>query len=449
MPTHRAVRKFLRLGRFDRAVSRLQVAYRKGKLAQAAHAFGLEVIRLAASQGRAVDAKHFVRTLADPRMPLEVFRALLGGLVGADTHQAVVKHLVQRAEPVADRVMAEQFRQHYPDRPQQALVFVEGLLARPDGAKLVLPKLRKAMRDKNPELAAGAAALLLHAGRKTDRNRALGVLLRLLKGNDQARLAVLAVVGRVTREKALYAPVKAIAEATGSSQKLRAAALKALARLGIPRALKELLTLTYRRKQPELQLAALRALATRDRLPKSYCYRLMALIGKPRRAALLETAARALARGCMQVLPYGLRTAARSRRWRVRLGLAAALPAAGSLTDKLLIRLSRDGVAKVRLAALRNMVRQDRKAFRPVLARMAGHGSRQQRRLALLHTQNRRLLARALRREQGRWWLRIARHAIVVAPKLTFPHVVKMLRKPDWESRLQAAWVLMAYPPSR
>ncbi len=449
LPTRRAVRKFLRLGRFDRAVARLRLAHRKGKLAQAGHAFGLEVIRMAATQGRAVDAKHFVRTLADPEMPLEVFRALLGGLVGSDTHAAVVAHLVQRAQPVADRVMAMQFRQHYPDRPQQALVFLQGLLERPDGAKLVLPKLRKALEDQRPRLAAGAAALLLHTGRPADRNPALGVLQRLLAGSETEQQAALAVVGAVTRAAALYPAVARLAEKEGVSEKLRDAALLALARYGTSKALKQLLTLTYRRKQPKLQLAALEALATRERFPKSYCYRLMALIAKPRRPALLETAARALARGCLAVLPYEVRTAARNRRWRVRLGVASALPGAGALTDKILIRLARDRVGKVRLAALRNMARQQRAAFAPVLARAATRGSRAQRRIGLLHTKKRRLLSRALRRERGEWWLRIARHAIVVAPKLTFPRVLKMLQQSDWESRLQAAWVLMAFPPAK
>ncbi len=449
LPTRRAVRKFLKLGRFDRAVARLQMAYRKGHLAQAAHDFGLEVIRMAATMGKAVDAKHFVRTLADPAMPLEVFRALLGGLVGSGTHVAVVKHLVLRHQAVADRVLAQQFRQHYPGQPTQALVFLRGLLQRPEGASFVRGVLRKAVRDRHPEIAAGAAALVLRLRRPQDRKPALRRLLKLLGGDETAQLAALTVVGRVTREPAFYPAVEKLAHRTDVSTELRDAALRSLAGFGTSRALKKLVLLTYRRKQPALQLAALKALASLKRLHKAHCYRLMSLIAKPHRNDLLTVAGRALAKGCLAELPYEVQTASHNRRWAVRLGVAEALPAAGALTDKILLRLARDGVSRVRTAALRTMARQNRPALRPALARAATHGSRDQRRIGLLFTSNRKLLARALSRERGEWLLKIARRAIVAQPKLGFRWVLRLLRKPDWESRLKGAWVLMAYPPSQ
>lgn len=445
LPAQRAVRKFLRLGRFDRAVARLVTAYRQGRLSQAAHAFGLEVIRLAATQGRAVDAKNFVRTLADAAMPLEVFRALLGGLVGSGTYAAVVRNLVARRQPAADRVIAQQFAAHYPGRPVSALVFLRGLLARPEGSSLVLAPLRRALKDPNPVIAASAAALLDRAGRPRDRKKALSLLITQLRsGAEPAELAALRVVGGFASDASLYALVEGIALNSSASTPLRQAALLALARFRSPKALKQVLLLTYRRKEPEIQLAALRALASRQHLARPFCYRLMTLISKPGPAPLLRVSGQALARGCTGVLPYEVQTAARNRRSAVRLGIATALPPAGHLTDRILVRLARDSVKRVRIAAIRRMSEQNRPAFAAPLSRAARSRISEVRRVGLLHSRDRKLLGRALSREQGEWWLKIARHAIRVHPKLVFGQLLRLLRRKDWEARLRAAWVLMA-----
>lgn len=105
-------------------------------------------------------------------------------------------------------------------------------------------------------------------------------------------------------------------------------------------------------------------------------------------------------------------------------------------------------MTRVRTTALRTMAAQNRPAFHKALAQAASYGTAEQKRIGLLYTRDKRRLGRALRKGGGEWWLKLARHAIVARPALTFPVVLRMLNRSDWESRLQAAWVLMAYPPA-
>lgn len=451
-PTQRAVRKFLRLGRFDRAVARLGLAYRQGNLARAAHAFGVELIRLAAVAGKSVDAKHLVRTLGDPDMPFEVYRAMLRGLVGTDTHAAVVAQLVRRADPVADRIIAHQLHKHR-KRYDRAKVFLRGLLQRPAGARYAREALTHCLGAGDVVLRAGAAALLHTLPRPTLRKRAEAVLGKLLgSGDDTSRLAALEVLGHVARPASLYRHVERLARDPKTPWNLRRAALLSVGAYSTRAAYKLLLPLSYRRRNTRLRHAAYEALVTSSRVSKGRCYRFSEATKKSPLRKLQELAAKGLVVGCLGSMPYAVRMAARSRRWPVRRAIARHLPARGKTTDKLLLRLARDPIRQVRLAAYRNMAKQRRRAFFGVLARLATHKSASLRRLGLTFSKDSKRLAKGLRDEPetSKWWLRIARRAIVAAPKVGLPHVIRLLNKPLWSERLRAAWILLAYrPPGR
>jgi len=448
-PTRRAVRKFLRQGRFDRAVARLRLAYRQGNLARAAHAFGVELIRLAAVGGKAVDAKHLVRALADPYMPFEVYRAMLRGLVGTDTHAAVVAQLVRRADPVADQIIARQLTLHR-TRPERAKVFLRGLLQRPSGARYALEALTKCLGAKDVELRAGAAALLHTLPRPTLRKRAEAVLGKLLRsGDDTQRLAALQMLGHRARAASLYGEVKRLAQDKKTPWTLRRAALLSLGAYSTRDAYKLLLLSSYQRKYPRLRYAAYEALVESSRVSKGRCYRFSEATKKSPSRRLQELAARGLVVGCLGSMPYAVRMAARSRRWPVRAAIARHLPRLGKTTDKLLLRLARDPIARVRWAAYGTMVKQRRPAFFPVLARLASHKSLPLRRLGLTFSKDPKRLAKGLKQESetSKWWLATARQAIVAAPGVGLPHVIRLLHKPRWSARLRAAWILLAYPP--
>lgn len=450
-PTRRAVRKFLRQGRFDRAVARLRLAYRAGNLARAAHAFGVELIRLAAVGGKAVDAKHLVRTLADRYMPFEVYRAMLRGLVGTDTHSAVVAQLVRRADPVADRIIAHQLIKHRAS-PERAKVFLRGLLLRPGGARYARKGLVKCLAAKDIELRAGAAALLITLPRPTLVKRAEVVLGKLLgSGDDASRLAALQVLGRVARPPGLYRQVERLARDKKASWNLRHAALLSVGSYSTQDAYKLLLPYSYQRRDARLRLAAYEALVRSDRVSKGRCYRFSQATKKSPVRKIQELAAKGLVVGCLGSMPYAVRMAARSRRWPVRRAIARHLPPLGKTTDKLLLRLARDASVKVRWAAYRNMAKQRRPAFLRVLARLARQKNASQRRLGLTFSKNSKRLAKGLKDEpeSSKWWLAVARQAIVVAPKVGLPHVIRLLNKPRWSDRLRAAWILLAYPPPK
>jgi TonB family protein len=448
-PTRRAVRKFLRHGRFDRAVARLRLAFRTGNLARAAHAFGVELIRLAAVGGKAVDAKHLVRTLADPYMPFEVYRAMLRGLVGTDTHAAVVAQLVRRADPVADRILARQLARHR-SRPGRAKVFLRGLIQRPGGARYARQALIKCLDAKDTELRAGAAALLHTLPRPTLRKRAEAVLGKLLgAGDDASRLAALAVLGHVASPASLYPQVERLARDSKTAWNLRRAALLSVGAYSTLASYKLLLPYSYSRKNLRLKYVAYEALVITSRVSKGRCYRFSEATKKSKVRKLQELAAKGLVVGCLGSMPYAVRQAARSRRWPVRRSIARHLPARGKITDKLLLRLARDPIGKVRLAAYRNMAKQRRPAFLPVLARLAAHKSTSHRRIGLPFCKDSKRLAGALKDEPetSKWWLPMARQAIVVAPKVGLSHVIRLLTRPLWSDRLRAAWILLAYRP--
>ncbi len=451
-PTQRAVRKFLRQGRFDRAVERLRLAFRKGNLARAAHAFGVELIRLAAVGGKSVDAKHLVRTLADPYMPFEVYRAMLRGLVGSDTHAAVVAQLVRRANPVADRILARQLAKHHA-RPERAKVFLRGLIQRPGGARYARQALIKCLGARDMELRAGAAALLHTLRRPTLRKRAEVVLGKLLgAGDDASRLVALAVLGHVARPASLYPQVERLARDPKTSWDVRRAALLSAGAYSTPASFKLLLPYSYGRRNQRLKFAAYEALVISSRVSKGRCYRFSEATQKSKVRKLQILAAKGLVVGCLGSMPFSVRQAARSRRWPVRWSIARHLPAQGKLTDKLLLRLARDPIGRVRLAAYGNMARQRRRAFLQVLARLVARKGASSRRLGLTFSKDPRRLAKALKEvpETSKWWLPIARQAIVAAPKVGISHVIRLLSGPNWSDRLRAAWILLAYrPPTR
>ncbi|MFH2008496.1 MAG: TonB family protein [bacterium] len=448
-PTRRAVRNFLRQGRYDRAVGRLRLAYRNGNLARAAHDFGVELIRLAAGGGKAVDAKHLVRALADPYMPFEVYRAMLGGLVGTDIHAAVVAQLVRRADPVADRILAHELTKHHTS-PERAKVFLRGLIQRPGGAQYAPKTLTLCLKAKDIELQADAAALLHTLPRPSLRKRAEAVLSKLLlSGDDASRRAALEVLGHVARPATLYSQVARLARDPKTPWDLRRAAILAVGAYSTPAAYKLLLSYSYQRRDRRLRFAAYEALVVSSIKSKGRCYRFSEATQKSPDRKLQTLAAKGLVVGCLGSMPDAVRMAARSRRWSVRLGIARHLPPLGRTTDKLLLRLAGDPVRQVRLAALSNMAKQRRSAFLPTLARLASHKNVPLQRIGLQFSKEQKRLAKALKTEPERseWWLHIARRAIVSAPKTGFPHVLRLLNEPHWNDRLRAAWILLAYPP--
>jgi TonB family protein len=436
-------------GRLGEAITLLAQAQRKGHLARYGHAFARQLIALAIRRRGSKVAAPLLQVLEAPQ-PLRVWRTVFRGTLSDDQLRLALERLATHATPETDRLLATLLDIHYPAHPPKAALLLDGMAQRPRALRHCRKKVEEALTSSNPDAAAAAARVLLaqpddHPGKKQAERR----LLRLLESRRPADIrAALARVDGRSDTPAVLKQLKKIALHPRRSVALKAALAKTLGRVGSKEAGKVLLMLTYSKKSA-IQIPALKALSS-VRGPKlARCYRMMALI-KSRRASAptRRHAAACLARTCLTGFRAQIKRAARRLSSPVRLGIAEGLPGDAPKAEKILLRLARSSRARIRRAALTNMLAHPRPAWRRALRRAQRKRPEAFARLQCRAPQNLETRKRCFGAAQGPARLRLARALLQAAPQTVFPWVLSHLRSKSWRRRLQAAYVLLALPRS-
>ncbi|MFH2005203.1 MAG: TonB C-terminal domain-containing protein [bacterium] len=440
-------RTLIPAGKLSDALTRLSEAARAGRLARYARSFGQEVMKLAVAQHGRVVAGELVATLDDRRTPLTRFDFVLKARLTDGQLARALAALVRRTEPAAVRVLTRSFarQQASPARSAGTLVHLEALWKL---SRAVAPSrglLWALLRSSSPLLRAHAAALL-HRFVAVDRPKAEAALLALLNARDpKTLLTALPLAARAGGSEAVYKRIQQLTNATRATATVRTAAILALPETGRADAWRKLLELTYTR-QGWQRNAACQALVRLTSFGKAICYRYVGYLKSPQSSdTLLTAAAHGLAAQCSATHLPNLRRAFFSYRNSVKLGLARGLPGGKPLAEAVLLRLAKGRNRAIRHAALTNMARNPRAAYRPLLAALVGEKDPALRRLAYPFATDPTLLRLAWKAEQDPTHkLSLARRILRLQPAIIYPWLHAHLQSTSWKRRVRAAHVLLA-----